>query len=154
MNQKRNESQYKEWVIPNWTSFIPVLAVFPTLWLTLLPIDETLGVLLGIVLTVVVVLMMLAKSARISVDENYLSVAQAVIERKFVVAVEVVSQEDGFAARGSGLDPRAWIHFQGSVKTMARVFIDDPEDPTPYWLFSTRRPEELANALGVRTLNS
>lgn len=148
MDQKRNEPQFKEWVIPNWTSFIPLLAIYPTLWLTLLPIDENLGVWLGVIITVVVALLMLAKSARITVDADYLSVASATIERKFIVAVEVVSPEDGFAARGSDLDPTAWIHFQGSVKTMARVIIADPADPTPYWLFSTRKPLKLAKALG------
>jgi hypothetical protein len=27
------------------------------------------------------------------------------------------------------------------------VDITDPSDPTPYWLFSTRKPEELVAAL-------
>lgn len=148
MNQKRNEPHYKEWVIPNWTSFLPVLAIYPTLWLTLLPIDPNLGVVLGIVLTLLVAFLMLAKSARISVDADYLSVANAAIERKFIAGVEVVPAEEGFAARGRALDPRAWIHFQGSVKLLLRVLIEDPADPTPYWLFSTRQPQKLAKALG------
>ena len=148
MNQKRNEPQYKEWVIPSWSSFLPLLAIYPTLWLTLLPIEPNLGVGLGIVLTLLVALLMFAKSARISVDVDYLSVANAAIERKFISAVEVVPVEEGFSARGSALDPRAWIHFQGSVKPMLRVMISDPADPTPYWLFSTRKPQALAKALG------
>jgi hypothetical protein len=28
-----------------------------------------------------------------------------------------------------------------------RVDLEDPLDPTPYWLLSTRRPQELAAAL-------
>ncbi|MGI9207623.1 MAG: DUF3093 family protein, partial [Rhodococcus sp. (in: high G+C Gram-positive bacteria)] len=34
------------------------------------------------------------------------------------------------------------------VGTMAMVVLDDPDDPTPYWLISTRRPAELLEALG------
>jgi hypothetical protein len=28
-----------------------------------------------------------------------------------------------------------------------RVEVVDPQDPTPYWLVSTRRPDDLARAL-------
>ena len=30
---------------------------------------------------------------------------------------------------------------------MVLIVLDDPEDPTPYWLVSTRRPAELAALL-------
>ena len=30
---------------------------------------------------------------------------------------------------------------------MVKIDITDPSDPTPYWLTSTRRPEELVAAL-------
>jgi hypothetical protein len=32
---------------------------------------------------------------------------------------------------------------------MVRLRLDDPEDPTPYWLFSVRRPEALVRHLGT-----
>ncbi|MGW9267500.1 DUF3093 family protein, partial [Gordonia terrae] len=35
------------------------------------------------------------------------------------------------------------------VKTMVLIVLDDPDDPTPYWLVSTRRPAELLAALGI-----
>jgi hypothetical protein len=31
---------------------------------------------------------------------------------------------------------------------VAKIAVEDPEDPTPYWLVSTRKPEELKKALG------
>jgi hypothetical protein len=30
---------------------------------------------------------------------------------------------------------------------VVRVNLDDPNDPTPYWLVSTRQPNRLAEAL-------
>lgn len=122
--------------------------VYPTLWLTFVPIDETLGVLLGVALTALFATLMLAKSPRIAVTEESLVVGRATLERKFINSVTVVSAEEGFSERGRNLDPGAWIHFQGSVKTMLKVNVNDPEDPTPYWLFSTRRPVEIAEVLG------
>lgn len=148
MNQQRIEPKYSEWVLPKWSSFLPVIGIFPTLWLTFLPIDEVLGTSLGIALTAIVVSLKIAKSPRIQVTEDYLSVANARIERKFIRDVQVIGPNDVFAARGRDLDSRAWIHFQGSVNWLLKVDIADPNDPTPYWLFSTRNPEELKEALG------
>lgn len=147
MTELRNEPRYSEWVLPNWTSFLPTLAIFPTMWLTFLPIDVNVGLWSGVALTALVVLLMIAKSARVEVSGGSLKVSNAQIERKFITSVEVIGADQGFFERGSGLDTRAWIHFQGSVKTLAKVWINDPEDPTPYWLFSTRNPAELKRVL-------
>jgi Protein of unknown function (DUF3093) len=148
MNESRNEPLYSEWVLPNWTSFLPTLAIYPTLWLTFLPINVTAGTWSGVALTLLVIGLMIAKSSRIEISDQDLRVSNARIERKFIVAVDVIEAEEGFAERGRNLDPRAWIHFQGSVKTLAKVWINDPEDPAPYWLFSTRRPDEMKRVLG------
>jgi hypothetical protein len=148
MNEPRIEPVYVEWVTPSWSSFLPLLAVYPTLWLTFLPIEPTVGIWLGASFTALFFGLMLAKSARIKVTATSLRVANAEIERSFIVGVEVVPKEGAFEARGRNLDPRAWIHFQGSVKTLVRVRISDPADPTPYWLFSTRSPEALKKSLG------
>ena len=34
---------------------------------------------------------------------------------------------------------------------MALIVLDDPEDPTPYWLVSSRQPETLAASLRSAT---
>jgi hypothetical protein len=148
MNEQRIELNYTERVLPKWTSFLPVLGVFPAIWLTLLPINEAAGVIAGVVSTALIALVMIAKSAKISISAQSLAVATASIERKHISGVEVISKGEAFAARGRELDPRAWFHFQGSVETLVRVKISDPADPTPYWLFSTRRPEEVKKVLG------
>ena len=148
MNEQRIEPHYQERVVPKWSSFLPVLGVFPALWLTFLPINEPAGFWSGIAATVLIVLAMFGKSARIVVSEDFLSVANATIERKHISRVVVVRKDEAFAARGRELDPRAWIHFQGSVPTLLRVELVDPADPTPYWLFSTRKPEEIKRVLG------
>lgn len=51
------------------------------------------------------------------------------------------------AAMGRQLDPEAFVVHRGYVPTMVIVVLDDPMDPTPYWLVSTRDPEGLAAAL-------
>lgn len=53
------------------------------------------------------------------------------------------------AALGRQLDPAAYLVHRSWVKTMVLVVLDDPDDPTPYWLVSTRRPAELLAALDL-----
>jgi len=50
---------------------------------------------------------------------------------------------------GPGLDGRAYVCLRAWARTGVRVALDDPADPTPYWLISTRRPQLLVEALGA-----
>ncbi|WP_246098232.1 DUF3093 domain-containing protein [Rhodococcus spelaei] len=54
------------------------------------------------------------------------------------------------AALGRQLDPAAYVEHRTWIKPMVLIVLDDPDDPTPYWLVSTRRPTELAAALGKK----
>lgn len=51
------------------------------------------------------------------------------------------------AAMGRQLDPAAYVLHKGWVGSMVLVVLDDPDDPTPYWLISCRHPERLLSAL-------
>jgi len=48
---------------------------------------------------------------------------------------------------GMDADARAYLLLRPYVKKSVQVPVADPEDPTPYWLVSTRQPERLAQAL-------
>jgi len=48
-----------------------------------------------------------------------------------------------------GLDARSYRFVRGWIGTGVRVEVTDPRDPVPYWLISTRRPDELLAALAT-----
>lgn len=50
------------------------------------------------------------------------------------------------AALGRQLDPAAFVLHRPWVGPMVLLVLDDPDDPTPYWLVSSRRPERLLAA--------
>ena len=50
-------------------------------------------------------------------------------------------------ALGVGAHPYAFVVQRPWIGTAVQVLLDDPADPTPYWVVSTRRPVQLATAL-------
>lgn len=51
------------------------------------------------------------------------------------------------AAMGRQLDPAAYVLHRSWVGPMVLVVLDDPDDPTPYWLVSSRHPDRVLAAL-------
>ncbi|MEO6881914.1 MAG: DUF3093 domain-containing protein [Mycobacteriaceae bacterium] len=76
-----------------------------------------------------------------------LRVGQAHLPVDVVTRVVVVPAATKRAALGRQLDPAAFVQHRTWVKTMVLVVLEDSEDPTPYWLVSTRRPQQLLEAL-------
>jgi Protein of unknown function (DUF3093) len=58
-----------------------------------------------------------------------------------------IPQSAKSAALGRQLDPAAHVLHRGWVGPMVLVVLDDPDDPTPYWLVSCRHPERVLSAL-------
>jgi hypothetical protein len=121
--------------------------MIPTTILVLAPINLTLGLVLSVVVYFLIIIPMYVTSPTILLTEKELRVGKAHIDRSFIGSVSAYSGTYAIAARGTGLDARAWIFLRGWINPVVRVDITDPNDPTPYWLFSTRKPEELVAAL-------
>jgi hypothetical protein len=51
------------------------------------------------------------------------------------------------AALGRQLDPAAYVVHRAWVGPMVLLVLEDPDDPTPYWLVSCRRPDRVLAAL-------
>lgn len=51
------------------------------------------------------------------------------------------------AALGRQLDPAAYVVHRAWVGPLVLLVLDDPDDPTPYWLVSARHPDRVLAAL-------
>jgi hypothetical protein len=49
--------------------------------------------------------------------------------------------------RGPVLDARAWLMIRGWIDPVVRVTVVDANDPTPYWIVSTRHPQAVIDAV-------
>jgi hypothetical protein len=89
-----------------------------------------------------------ANRGRVSVVDGVLHVPGA---RVPVALVDRAVPLDPVSLRRlSGPQRHPWAHLarKGFVPTAVLVELDDPEDDTPYWVVSTRRPAELVAAVG------
>ncbi|WP_084432569.1 DUF3093 domain-containing protein [Kibdelosporangium aridum] len=100
-----------------------------------------------ILLPLMAFLLFWAGRAKVKVADGELWVADAHLPLKFVGEVEVLGVHDKRRALGRDLDPAAFVLHRGWIPTALRVHLTDPDDPTPYWIFSTRSPEKLAALL-------
>jgi hypothetical protein len=100
----------------------------------------------GLMFTIIAVLLVLS-TPTILVTGDALTVGRATIERRFVGEVAPFHGKDATAQRGTQLNGLAYLCIRGWIDPVVRIEITDPSDRTPYWLTSSRRPEELTAAL-------
>jgi hypothetical protein len=86
-------------------------------------------------------------SATVAVTDGELVAGRAHIPVELLGEVEVLDHPDFTALRGPRADVRAYLCQRSWISQGLRVAVIDAKDPTPYWLLSSRRPNELAAAL-------
>ncbi|GAW49718.1 putative membrane protein [Nocardioides sp. PD653] len=86
--------------------------------------------------------------ARIVVDDGWLQAGRAKIEIRFVGPVVALDKAVARELSGPLADARAFLLLRPYLPRAVRIEIDDPDDPAPYWLVSSRRPATLVAALG------
>lgn len=92
-------------------------------------------------------LLLLIGRTKVVVDDEELHAGEAHLPLRFVGEVDVIAKQHKRRALGPDLDPAAYVLHRGWIGPMVRVVVDDEQDPTPYWLISTRRPERVAERL-------
>lgn len=141
--------RYHERLWPSPWVFLATALVIPASLLVFLPISQIAGVVSAVTLETIVIAVLLATSVAIDVDDTTLRCGKAKIERSFVGTATGHLGSDATAERGVRLDARAWLLLRGWIPGVVRIELTDANDPTPYWLVSTRRPAELAAALSA-----
>ncbi|XAS69034.1 DUF3093 domain-containing protein [Micrococcaceae bacterium Sec5.7] len=137
--------------------------LWPTIWIWLIaaglagagilvfaPISMAAGYTAAAVLFAIIAVMLVLSTPAITVTPESLQVGRASIERRFIGDVRAFRTKEATAERGTRLNGLAYLCIRGWIDPVVRIEITDPSDRTPYWLASTRRPEELVAALTSR----
>jgi hypothetical protein len=138
---------YRErlWATP-WL-FISTILVVPAVMLVFAPINFAVGVVLAIVFYAAIVIALIASAPLIRVTPAQLIAGNAKIPLEFIGEPRSFSGEEATMERGQRLDARAWLLIRGWIKPVVKVPVLDVDDPAPYWLISTRNPDQLVRVL-------
>ena len=100
-------------------------------------------------LTQLVGLLFLSQSTplEIEVTADLLRVGPARIERKYISGVTSLTSEEMRILRGPKINTAAYMQIRFWISTGVKITISDPQDPTPYWLVSSKKARQLAGAL-------
>lgn len=90
-------------------------------------------------------------SAKVSVDDTTLYAGDAHIPLALLGEVSPLDDEGTRRVHGVDADARAFLLTRPYLKRSVQVTLEDPADPTPYWLLSTRRPQALAEAIAAHS---
>jgi hypothetical protein len=104
---------------------------------------------LAFFLTLIAILFFGYKSRLVIVaNKENLQVGRAKIENKYIESVEILDEKAMKFERGPGINPRAFLAIRFWVRGGVKLTLNDNRDPTPYWLVSTNKAEELRAVLG------
>ncbi|MEU5904788.1 DUF3093 domain-containing protein [Micromonospora sp. NPDC047527] len=84
---------------------------------------------------------------RVAVTDSELLVDDARLPVRFVADVVPLDAAGRREVLGVGADPLAFVVQRPWISGAVQVVLNDPADPTPFWVVSSRRPVELAEAL-------
>jgi len=86
-------------------------------------------------------------SVRVRVADGELVAGDERIALEHVGRTQIVPKAQKQDALGPELDPIAHVLHRSWIGPVVRIETTDPSSPVPYWVVSSRRPEELVAAL-------
>lgn len=104
--------------------------------------------LLALALFALTLFFSFSSSLQLIASSQSLRIGKAEIEARFIKEVIPLNESEMKYERGYGLNPRAYLALRFWVKDGMKILLDDPRDPTPYWLVSSRRANEFKKYLG------
>jgi len=140
-------ADYAERLRPALWIWAAVAVVAVLAGMVVAPLSGTAAVLTTLVVGALLAVALVRGTPLVAVTGATLIAGRAKVPVRLLGQVEVLDADQMRHARGPGLDARAYLCMRGWIATGVRVGIADPEDPTPYWLISSRRPEALAGAI-------
>lgn len=142
-----SQPRFREKLYPSAWIFVATALVIPASLLVFLPISMLAGAIVAIGLYGAIVVLLVVTTPTISVAEGELRAGRAHLPLELVAGAREARGSDAVHERGIGLHADAWLLIRGWIPDVVKVDLADPDDPTPYWILSSRRPGELTEAI-------
>lgn len=86
----------------------------------------------------------------VAVDERGVTAGPSLLEWPYVGRAEALDPDQLSTAMHEGSNAAAYYLTRPYTKGAVRIEVDDPADPHPYWLVSTRHPQRVAELVNER----
>jgi hypothetical protein len=100
-----------------------------------------------LLLTAALFLIAIRSKSEVLVSGGELKAGGAHIDVKYLGDIETLSQDQMRLLRTRDADPAAFLAIKFWVSTGVKITLNDQRDPTPYWLISCKKMDELKNTL-------
>lgn len=85
--------------------------------------------------------------SRLTISSDELTIRGAHLPLRYVSGVVALDARTLRRVIGREGDPRAFVSIRPWIGPGVQLQLDDPDDPTPYWVISTRHPERVTALL-------
>jgi hypothetical protein len=138
---------YSERLWPSPAMWLVVGALALCTAAILLPIRPAAAAAGAALIAVCAATALLRASARVAVEGDVVIAGHACVAARFVHRAEPLDRAGTREAVGPGLDARSMLRVRPWVHTAVLIVLDDPDDPVPAWIVSSRRPAAFAAAI-------
>ncbi|MFA4841538.1 MAG: DUF3093 domain-containing protein [Agrococcus sp.] len=138
---------YRERLAPPWWMLLLLLLIAPAALLVFLPIDIGVGIAVAVGLYAIIVAALWLSAPVVQVQDGVLRAGRARIDAVHLGAADALEGAEATAAMRAGWDPTDHHVTSPWMKSLVRVAVVDPADPTGAWVISSRRPQRLAAAI-------
>lgn len=97
--------------------------------------------------TIAIIYLAFAMRSTISFDGKELRIDRAHIDIQYLGDVKILDSAAMRLLRTRDADPAAYLAIKFWVPRGVKIVVEDQRDPTPYWLITSKRGEEIAALL-------
>lgn len=144
----RSDLRHREKLWPAWWLWVVAVGIGASISIAFFPVGVAYGAAALVVGVALCLSALIVTTPTLEITDEQLRVGRARIPQQDLGRA---AAHRGDAAReqlGPGFDARSYQCIRGWIDPVLTVEVSDPQDPTPYWLFSTRHPESVLAALG------
>jgi len=144
--------RYTERLTVAWWLWLPAIALVGLLSVEVYLLGPSLATFLPylVLLPFATVVLWRLGRIRVAVQDDELFVDDARLPLRFVADATVLDAAAKRDVLGPYAKPYAFVIQRPWIAGAVQVHLNDPADPTPYWIVSSRHPAELAAALSPR----
>lgn len=109
--------------------------------------NNTVALITFVTATIAIIYIAFAMRSKITLDDNELRIDRAHIETKYLGRATILDSHAMRLLRTRDADPAAYLAIKFWAPTGIKIEVIDPRDPTPYWLITSKRSEDIATLL-------